>query len=308
MKKRGLFLFLLAAITGIFVACGMSATPVVVEDVEAVFYLNKEDTKIVQSEYEFIQTDKEKLLDELILMLQSQPEDLSLRPPISKSIGLVAYRIEETQIILEFSDDYKTMESAREVLTRAAIVKTLTQIEGIEYISFYVGKDPLTDATGSTVGPMKGDIFIDNSGAQINAYEKVKLHLYLANEQGDGLIEVSRSIVYNSNISLEKLVVEQLIQGPMSEESYAAINPTTKIISVSVKDGVCYVNLNEDFLAPVGNATSDVTIYSITNSLVELSNINKVQILIDGNTDIMFRETVSLSTIFERNLELLTTD
>ena len=50
-----------------------------------------------------------------------------------------------------------------------------------------------------------------------------------------------------------------------------------------------------------------MTIYSITNSLVELSNINKVQISVDGETNITFREKFNLSDLFERNLDLLVT-
>ena len=38
-----------------------------------------------------------------------------------------------------------------------------------------------------------------------------------------------------------------------------------------------------------------IHIYSIVNSLVELSNINKVQIAVNGNTDMIFREKISLS-------------
>ena len=47
-------------------------------------------------------------------------------------------------------------------------------------------------------------------------------------------------------------------------------------------------------------------IYSVVNSLVELNNVNKVQITINGE-NIMFRESVSLSTVFERNLNIVTT-
>ena len=59
------------------------------------------------------------------------------------------------------------------------------------------------------------------------------------------------------------------------------------------------------FLTQIYNVTSDVTIYSITNSLVELSNVNKVQISINGNINVTYRENTSLSTVFERNLELV---
>ena len=119
--------------------------------------------------------------------------------------------------------------------------------------------------------------------------------------------ENQRNVVYNSNIALEKLVVEKLIEGPKATGSYPTINPATKIVSVTVKDGICYVNLDESFQNQPYNVSSDVTIYSITNSLVELSNVNKVQISINGKTDVSYRENVSLNNVFERNLDLLST-
>ena len=162
--------------------------------------------------------------------------------------------------------------------------------------------------SGTAVGIMTADTFIENAGNEINAYEKVDLRLYFANEEGNLLVEESqRNVVYNSNIAMEKLVVEKLIEGPKAEGSYPTINPTTKIISVTVKDGICYVNLDEAFQNQPYNVTSDVTIYSITNSLVELPNVNKVQISIKGESNISYRENVSLNNVFERNLDLLFT-
>ncbi len=153
---------------------------------------------------------------------------------------------------------------------------------------------------------MAADTFIENAGNEINAYEKVDLKLYFANETGDSLVEENRrNVVYNSNISLEKLVVEKLVQGPMTQGAYPTINPTTKIVSVTVKDGTCYVNLSNEFLSQPYNVASDVTIYSITNSLVELSNVNRVQISVNGETNISYRENMSLNNVFERNLDIL---
>ena len=149
-------------------------------------------------------------------------------------------------------------------------------------------------------------MFIDNAGNEISTYEKVKLTLYLANESGDGLKKVTRTVVYNSNISAERLIVEQLIAGTLEDEkAFPTINPDTKIISINVKDGICYVDLDSTFLTQIYNVTADVTIYSITDSLAELSNVNKVQISINGDTNVTYRENTSLSTVFERNLELV---
>ena len=142
-----------------------------------------------------------------------------------------------------------------------------------------------------------------------SAYDTVNLTLYFTNETGDGLIAVNREKAYNTNISLDRLVVEEVIAGPSAtvEGVYPTINPDTKPISVLTKDGICYVNLDETFLIQVYNVTPDVTIFSIVNSLAELSNVNKVQISINGDTSKMYREKYSFSTLFERNLDLVTT-
>ena len=153
---------------------------------------------------------------------------------------------------------------------------------------------------------MNADQFIDNAGNEINTYEKVKLTLYLADEEGDNLKAVTRTVVYNSNISMERLVVDQLIAGPSENESaFPTINPDTRVVSVNVQDGICYVNFDSAFLTQIYNVTSEVAIYSLTNSLVELTNVNKVQISINGDSNVNYKENISLSTVFERNLEIV---
>ena len=105
-------------------------------------------------------------------------------------------------------------------------------------------------------------------------------------------------------------MVEQLLAGPnedVADVAFPTINPNAKLVSISVKDGICYVNFDENFLTQVYNVSTDVAIYSVVNSLVELNHVNKVQITINGETNIMFRESVSLSTVFERNLNIVTT-
>ena len=104
---------------------------------------------------------------------------------------------------------------------------------------------------------------------------------------------------------MEKLVVEQLISGPVNGETWPTISPDTKLVNITVRDNICYLTFDSAILTAVNNVTTDVTIYSIVNSLVELSNINKVQISIDGNKDGKFRDKYEASTVFERNLSLV---
>lgn len=298
--------FLLMLSVMVMAACGSENT--VNGTAYQIYYVNKEETKIFSTEYDSETQDTEALLAELFEQLGTTGERMEYIAPLAGDFALLDYTLDNGQLTLNFDEQYKKMDVIREVLIRAAIVRTLTQIPEVKYVAFTIQGEMLTDGMGVAVGTMAADTFIDNAGNEINAYEKVNLRLYFANEAGDGLVEENRrNVVYSSNISLEKLVVEQLLQGPLAQGAYPTINPLTKIVSVNVKDGVCYVNFNEEFLNQPYNVSSEVTIYSITNSLVELSNVNKVQISINGETNISYRENISLSNMFERNLDLLTT-
>lgn len=279
-----------------------------------IYYVNKEGTRVVSAEYvtDTEAEDREALLQEFLGQLQDTAEKPEYLSPLSESFQ--GYILNEGQMNLDFNETYMNQEPILEVLCRAAVVRTLTQIDGIDTITFSVGNEALTDAVGIPVGAMTADSFIDNAGTEINAYVDAEFTLYFANETGDGLVEVNRDVVYNSNISMERQVVEELIKGPGkdgptgSEAGYPTVNPSVKILSVTAKDRVCYVDLSEEFLTPVDNVTSQTTLYSIVNSLVELPGINKVQISINGDTDVTYRDSVSLTTVFERDLDIVETD
>lgn len=287
-------------------ACGSKEQP---ENgkVYNIYYVDNEETKNLTREYVTETEDTAALLKELLEQLTLVPAKFEYEAPLAGSFGMLGYTLENGQLTMNYDEYYRDMDSVKEVLTRAAIVRTLTQIPGIDYVVFTVQGEMLTDSSGIAVGTMSSDLFIDNAGNEINAYEQINLHLYFANEDGTGLVEENRrNVVYSSNISLEKLVVEKLVQGPESDGAYPTINPLTTIVSVTVRDRVCYVNFNEAFLEQPYNVSADVTIYSITNSLVELSNVNKVQISVNGETNITYREKYNLNEVFERNLDLLT--
>lgn len=305
MKRKGITAFVLMSMLFLAGACAQK------QDEQPgyaykVYYINSDETAIFSSEYRTQEEDQEALLKELLEQLGTVPEKLEYKAPVSGAVKLRSYTINKDQLVLDFEESYRSQSVTTEVLTRAAIVRTLTQIKGIQYISFQINSEPLTDALGSLVGVMSADLFIDNEGNEINTYERVKLTLYLANEEGNKLTTVTRSVVYNSNIPMERLILEQLIAGPLEgEKAYPTINQNTKIVSVNVKDGTCYVNLDNTFLTQTCPVSSEVTIYSITNSLAEQPGINKVQISINGDANVNYKENINLSTFFERNLGLL---
>lgn len=269
------------------------------------YYLNKDENALISQPYTMEAEDQSGQILELLEKMQAIPERIDIKAPMHLGFQAVSYQLEGTQIVLEVDEAYKQLTPSTEILARAAMVRTLTQIKGIDGVSFLVGGDPLTDLAGKPVGVMTADMFIDNQGSEINAYEQANIILYFANEEGNALIKVNRLVIYNSNIAIERVVVDQLIAGPSNTESYPTINPAAKINSVTITDGTCYVNLDSAFLTQPYNVTSEVTLYSIVNSLAELSNVNKVQLLIDGETAVQYRDNISFENTFTRNLDLI---
>ena len=77
-----------------------------------------------------------------------------------------------------------------------------------------------------------------------------------------------------------------------------------KLLNVSVNENVCYLNFDSGFLNNNLEVDENIIIYSIVNSLASLMTVNKVQITVNGSQDVMFRDKISLNTMFERNLDL----
>lgn len=246
------------------------------------------------------------MIQELLLALSSDAEEVEYRKPIPNEVEIMKYSLEGALLTLYFDSDYSKMAAVEEVLCRAAIVRTMTQIQGVDCVAFYIGDAPLTDVKGNLIGSMTADSFVENPGEQINSIQNTTLTLYFANQDGDGLVkEVRQDVYYSSNISLEKLIMEQLLEGPSLKEAKSAIPSGTKLVTVSVVDGVCYVSLDETFRNQDYKVNEAIVIYSIVNSLSELPTISKVQISVNGDTSGVYRDSFRLEDMYERNLDYL---
>lgn len=304
MKKKGILsLFLLGLVCLLTAGCSSSG-----EEEEGgyqIWYMNQGETRLEYEHKELQAKNTEGLLKEALELLREKPEDEGYKPVLPENVRIEGYQIEHNQLYLNFSVEYMDMPKVYEVLCRAAVVRTLCQLPDIDYIGFRVADQPLMDLKGKAVGLMNEDQFIENAGEEINAYRTADLTLYYTNETGDKLVAQRVPLEYNSNISLEKLIVERLIAGPPYEGAYPTIPANTKLVSVSVRDGICYVTLDEGFLETGYNVTESIPVYSIVNSLVRNTDAQKVQISINGETNRIFRESISFDTIFEKNEDLI---
>lgn len=270
-----------------------------------VYYLNMDKTKLVAEAYDSTGTEGEALLMELLEKLKTAPENSKLRQTIPADVEVNGISINGSYLFIDFNEKYKKMSPTEEVLVRAGIVRTLMQANVCSVVAFTVNSEPLLSHDGSLVGTMSADSFVENPGKQINSSIETTLTLYFANAEGTALMKETRNVHHSSNISMEKLIMEQLIEGPKSSTRQGTLPSGTTLISVTQVDGVCYVNLSESFRTQSASVAEEITLYSIVNSLSELPGVTRVQLAVNGSTEGYVKYNFELAKMYERNMDLV---
>ena len=135
-----------------------------------VFCLNMDVTSSVPESYVLRSknSDVDKQVDELLGRLQDKPEDSRLRKAIPDEVSVRGHDEKNYNCTVDFSKEYYDLTAAQEVLLRASVVRTLTQLDSISYVTFTVNSIPLVDSDDEIVGSMGADDFVENPGEQIN--------------------------------------------------------------------------------------------------------------------------------------------
>ena len=92
-----------------------------------------------------------------------------------------------------------------------------------------------------------------------------------------------------------------LIEGPKNEQLLKLIPENTKLNNVEIKDGIVYIDFSEDFIKEqnLGEKQEKLIINSILKTLIELSEVNGIKILINGNENCGFPDNaVNFNEIF----------
>lgn len=182
------------------------------------------------------------------------------------------------------------------LFTKVSIAKTLFQIGDIEFIQIQI-RDKDENIIVDETMDRNSIYFYDDDKAYLNDRA---IKIYHANEKGDKLVVKSYYVSHNNNITYEEMIITNLIRmGTLPED--------TKINSIYVNSGCCYIDFNDSFLSDI-EGNFDVAIYSIVNSITELPDISSVKILIDGKSSKGYSQNFSLYDFLTFNEELVEED
>lgn len=303
--KLLLCLFCLSlALTG----CGSSANDNIkeAENSYKIYYVSSSEDKLVSEDYVAKEEETNKLIGELIKQFNNVPDGTALKKPIPDSVDLKSKSLKDGVLTLDFSESYHQLTGVSEILRRASVVKTLCQIKEVKKVEYRVENQPLMYSELNPVGAMSADDFIDNTGGETTYYQTVQISLYYTNADGKKLYQTRHNVEFDGTISLEELVIRQLMAGPLDNDKLAPVMPPgTKLNKVTFKDGICYVDFSKEFLEGREGVSDEVIVYSVVNSLSEISSVTKVQFFIDGKPVSSYRETIPIDLPVERKLDII---
>lgn len=271
-----------------------------------VYFIASEKTQLVSQTYELKnKTDKVKAVKELLDAMRSLVNTEQYKKAIPDQLTIKKVEEKKGHIVIDFDAAYGDMDIVTELFCRAAIVKTVVQIDGVYDVEFTVNEQPLMNKDEQAIGVMDEGSFLEDQENISNYNEYSYITIYFSDSTGKKLKEYNEQIEFEPNVPVEQIVMNQLLNGPQEKGYKDTIPKGTKVNSVVTKEGICYIDLSSEFLAQQEGVSPEVVIYSVVNSLAELPTVNKVQFTVNGEKVKKYQKTVTFSGVIERNLEIV---
>lgn len=119
--------------------------------------------------------------------------------------------------------------------------------------------------------------------------------LYFYNESTQSLVPEGRLIDVKELVDNPyKKLMELLMEGPQNSSLSKTIPDGTKINSIELKGDTLYIDFSKEFIDnhTGGEEQESATIYSIVNTMTNLTEVNSVKILIDGEENKAFNDNL----------------
>ena len=278
---------------------------------QSVYYLydiSADETQLEKVDYNPEETTAEYMLKDMMQQMNQKEDDVERISLLPDDVQM-NYSVEGEVLVVNFNSQYTQMSKAREILVRAGVVKTFLQVPGISAVRFTVENQDLTDSKGESVGEMTADTFAEFSGNEPDAYCSTTFTLYFTDKDGQKLVKEQRTVRYRRSIPKERIVLEQLMKGPMEKGHYPTIPENTEVLDVTIADRICYVAFDRVFSSYALDVSEKIPVYSVVNTLLDALEADKVQITVGASDKLdIFGQKMSLYRFYEKNDKLVVTE
>ena len=247
-----------------------------------VYYISAASSELVAETVNLPDATRKKQLAYLIDQLITPPAGKI--SPLNDGTELNSITIKDDIAVVDFSTEFAKKDALKLTLAPAAVAKTLCSLDFIFGVQILVDGNEALGADGKPLGIIRESDLVINKGSEPTKEPETTLLLYFSDENSEHLVPERRNVNISGGDTVEKRIVEELLKGPTEVGHIKTIPIEVKLLSIETKDSVCFVNFSKEFVDKHSGGTTGekLTVFSIVNSLTELSTIDRVQFLIEG--------------------------
>ena len=245
------------------------------------YFINADGTGIEAEQHVIRYSDENDLIRNTMSELMGRPSGSKRSRIIPSGTNIRRILVEDGNITVDFSEEFLTTDSSRNVLAVYAVVKTLYSTGHARLVQVTVEDRKITDPSGSELGFISAlDINLETE-EYISEMRRVRLYFGAGD---DKLVREDRTVKMTDQQPIEQYIINELIKGPKADGTAPLLSKNTVLISVNVEGNNCFLNFKSGFLTDNDGSPEHerLVIYSIVNSLTELESIARVQFLMDG--------------------------
>ncbi len=112
--------------------------------------------------------------------------------------------------------------------------------------------------------------------------ETIDVRLYYGNIDNSELVYTVKTIPYTTDEDKYLKTLNALIKGPYDDNMNFTIDKATRILSITVEDGIANINLSRDFLNFAGTLDEVIAVRSIVETIMQFEEIQGVRLFIEG--------------------------
>lgn len=285
MKRKRIVFFVIAAVLAAAAVVSIiqyiswnSRTPKAQVDL---YFMNADNTGIEAEPRTIRYNNENELIQNTMSQLMKGPSGSKRGRIIPDGAKINRIVLDSSNITVDFSQEFLTPDSPRNVLAVYAVVKTLYSTGLAQLVEVTVEGNTITDPDGSELGFISAlDINLENE----EYYSEMRgITLYFGGPDNT-LKRETRTVKVTDQQPIEQYIINELIKGPTDGSLSQLLSKKTVLISVDVEGSICYLNFKSNFIKENNGSAEheQLVIDSIVNSLTELESIARVQFYMDG--------------------------
>lgn len=203
------------------------------------------------------------------------PRGKNLQPAVPADWKLLSAELETDTAVLVFGAPESDRPAVELSLARAAIARTLLQLETVQKVTISLS------GSGETVTLTAKDILYTDTSQQT---QQEQIVLYFPDDAGRYLRRETVLVDAMDAAQKPKFILRRLLSANEGEANPSGIPSGTVLLGVSVENGICTVNFSSQFVTGMteGFLATRLALYAIVDSLTELPQVYSVDLWVSG--------------------------